>query len=578
MAELRERLDRDQTFLQALQSRVDALTSDFVNRDDPAQRGQIAGDRQKTLAELDRLRKAIEADKRSIPDLEEEARRSGVPAGWLRYGWSVLWSRHQQTSSLGQPSRAASPDRGCSLMARRASDPPILLVEDKDSLRAMLRLALEAQGHDRDRSARSARGRCRRFVRRAPGVVLVGPAAAGGRRLRRAARGQGTRPRLPVIVMTAYGSIQDAVAAMKEGALDFLAKPVDPDHLLLLVERALAQRRLPPKHPAQGRARARRGAPQIIGEDPRLKQVLTRCIARRPPTPPCCIEGESGTGKELFARALHALSPRADGPFVAINCAAIPETLLETELFGHEKGAFTGASPRKPGKFELAHRGTLFLDEIGDLPLALQAKILRALEEKQFERVGGTALASRRRAHGGGHEPEPEGSGGGAAVSRRPVLPPVGLSDHRCRRCATARATFRCWRRYFVDRFCRDLKKKPLSAGAVGDRELWQLRLARQRARAAELHRTCGDPVGRRRHSAAPPESSSLLHAAPATVSGSGKPVERYRSLGHARRRVTARRGRGGAPQVRPGAHDAAGNAASGRGVLQMHYKAVRHS
>jgi transcriptional regulator with PAS, ATPase and Fis domain len=104
------------------------------------------------------------------------------------------------------------------------------------------------------------------------------------------------------------------------------------------------------------------------------------------------LEGESGTGKELFARALHMLSPRADGPFVAINCAAIPENLLETELFGYEKGAFTGAGARKPGKFELAHRGTLFLDEIGDLPLNLQAKILRALEEKRFERVGGTAL------------------------------------------------------------------------------------------------------------------------------------------------------------------------------------------
>jgi two-component system response regulator HydG len=102
------------------------------------------------------------------------------------------------------------------------------------------------------------------------------------------------------------------------------------------------------------------------------------------------LEGESGTGKELFARALHAFSPRADGPFVAINCAAIPDNLLETELFGHEKGAFTGASARKPGRFELAHRGTLFLDEIGELPLALQAKILRALEEKRFERVGGT--------------------------------------------------------------------------------------------------------------------------------------------------------------------------------------------
>ena len=142
------------------------------------------------------------------------------------------------------------------------------------------------------------------------------------------------------------------------------------------------------------------------------------------------LEGESGTGKELFARALHALSPRADGPFVAINCAAIPENLLETELFGHEKGAFTGATARKPGKFELAHRGTLFLDEIGDLPLALQAKILRALEEKRFERVGGTAplqvdvrvvAATNRNLQGGGR---------GAAVPRGSVLPAVGVSDH----------------------------------------------------------------------------------------------------------------------------------------------------
>ena len=200
-------------------------------------------------------------------------------------------------------------------------------------------------------------------------------------------------PELPVIVMTAFGSIQDAVAAMKEGALDFLAKPVDPDHLLLLVERALAQRRLATENILLKEELAqRRGAPQIVGEDPAAEAgVGRRCIARRRTDTTVLLEGESGTGKELFARALHALSPRADGPFVAINCAAIPETLLETELFGHEKGAFTGAAARKPGKFELAHRGTLFLDEIGELPLALQAKILRALEEKRFERVGGTA-------------------------------------------------------------------------------------------------------------------------------------------------------------------------------------------
>jgi transcriptional regulator with PAS, ATPase and Fis domain len=134
----------------------------------------------------------------------------------------------------------------------------------------------------------------------------------------------------------------------------------------------------------------RRGAPRIIGEDPKLQQVSQQLHRAAGTDTTVLLEGESGTGKELFARALHALSTRADGPFVAINCAAIPDTLLETELFGHEKGAFTGAAARKPGRFELAHRGTLFLDEIGDLPIGLQAKILRALEEKRFERVGGT--------------------------------------------------------------------------------------------------------------------------------------------------------------------------------------------
>jgi DNA-binding NtrC family response regulator len=193
--------------------------------------------------------------------------------------------------------------------------------------------------------------------------------------------------------MTAFGSIQDAVAAMKQGALDFLAKPVDPDHLLLMVERALAQRRLAHENVLlREELAARRGAPQIVGEDPKLKQVIASIQRAAATDTTVLLEGESGTGKELFARTLHALSQRADGPFVAINCAAIPETLLETELFGYEKGAFTGAGARKPGKFELAHRGTLFLDEIGDLHLPLQAKILRALEEKRFERVGGTAV------------------------------------------------------------------------------------------------------------------------------------------------------------------------------------------
>jgi DNA-binding NtrC family response regulator len=268
---------------------------------------------------------------------------------------------------------------------------PVLLVEDKESLRVMLRRALEAQGHEVLEAQDEAEA-VQHLRQSRPAVVLTDlklPAGDGFGVLRAAKE---LDPELQVVVMTAYASIQDAVTAMKEGAMDFLAKPVDPDHLILMVERAIAQRRMLSEYMLLKEELAeRRGAPRIIGEDPHLRQVSQQLHRAAATDATVLLQGESGTGKELFARALHALSPRADGPFVAINCAAIPETLLETELFGHEKGAFTGASARKPGRFEAAHRGTLFLDEIGELSLALQAKILRALEEKQFERVGGTA-------------------------------------------------------------------------------------------------------------------------------------------------------------------------------------------
>ena len=267
---------------------------------------------------------------------------------------------------------------------------PVLLVEDKDSLRTMLRHALEAQDHAVV-EARDEPEAVEQLRQTRPALVLTDlklPKGDGFGVLRAAKE---LDPELPVVVMTAYASIQDAVTAMKQGATDFLAKPVDPDHLLLIVARAMAQRRMATEYVLlKEELAARRGAPRIIGEDSHLRQVSQQLHRAAATDATVLLQGESGTGKELFARALHALSPRADGPFVAINCAAIPETLLETELFGHEKGAFTGASARKPGRFELAHRGTLFLDEIGDLPLALQAKILRALEEKQFERIGGT--------------------------------------------------------------------------------------------------------------------------------------------------------------------------------------------
>jgi len=274
---------------------------------------------------------------------------------------------------------------------RPPADPPILLVEDKDSLRTMLRLALEAQGHTVIEACDQAAA-VAALQTTHPAIVLSDlrlPDGDGFGVLRAAKE---IDPELPVLIMTAFANVPDAVVAMKEGALDFLAKPVDPDYLLLVVARALATRRMAAENILlKEELAARRGAPRIVGDDPRLKQVSLALHRAAATDLTVLLEGESGTGKELFARALHALSPRADGPFVAINCAAIPENLLETELFGYEKGAFTGAVARKLGKFEVAHRGTLFLDEIGDLPLTLQPKILRSLEDKSFERVGGTA-------------------------------------------------------------------------------------------------------------------------------------------------------------------------------------------
>jgi DNA-binding NtrC family response regulator len=255
----------------------------------------------------------------------------------------------------------------------------------------MLRHALEGQGHD-VLEARDEPEAIQHMRQSRPAVVLTDLKLPSGDGLGVLRAAKELDPELQVVVMTAYGSIQDAVTAIREGAMDFVAKPIDPDHLVLMVARAIAQRRMLSDYMLLKEELAeRRGAPRIIGEDPQLKQVSQQLHRAADTDATVLLQGESGTGKELFARTLHALSPRAEGPFVAINCAAIPETLLETELFGHEKGAFTGATTRKPGRFEMAHRGTLFLDEIGDLPLGLQAKILRALEEKRFERVGGTS-------------------------------------------------------------------------------------------------------------------------------------------------------------------------------------------
>ena len=348
---------------------------------------------------------------------------------------------------------------------------PVLLVEDKDSLRAMLRHALEEQGHA-VLEARDEAEAIQQLRQSRPAVVLTDlklPSGDGMGVLRAAKE---LDPELQVVVMTAYGSIQDAVTAMREGAMDFLAKPVDPDHLLLMVERAIAQRRMLADYILLKEEMAeRRGAPRIIGEDAHLRHVLQQLHRASGTDATVLLEGESGTGKELFARGLHALSPRADAPFVAINCAAIPDTLLETELFGYEKGAFTGAAARKPGRFEMAHRGTLFLDEIGDLPLALQAKILRALEEKRFERVGGTqslhvdvrvVAATNRNLK----QRVAERQFREDLYFRLSVFP-IQIPPLRERANDVLILA-----RHFVDRFCRDMNKKPLALSPAAIDEL----------------------------------------------------------------------------------------------------------
>jgi DNA-binding NtrC family response regulator len=197
-------------------------------------------------------------------------------------------------------------------------------------------------------------------------------------------------PETPIIVLTAYGSIQTAVEAVKLGAQDYLTKPLkNPEELRRVVARVLGEKDLRTQNLAHRVEAETLFPPDIVAESPAMRQVLSLAVQVAPQPTTVLLTGESGTGKEVVARLIHRSSPRAGGPFVAVNCAALTDTLLESELFGHEKGAFTGAIQTKRGRFELAHGGTLFLDEIGEMSVDLQSKLLRVLQERQFERVGG---------------------------------------------------------------------------------------------------------------------------------------------------------------------------------------------
>ena len=264
----------------------------------------------------------------------------------------------------------------------------ILVVDDESNLRKVLAGLLRREGYEVDTAEDGAEAWDMLVDDDYAAVVtdLRMPNLDGMSLLKRIAQ---RSPELPVIIVTAHGTIDTAVEAVKLGAFDFITKPFDQQELAKVVAKAVTTRRLSVSETTSLPAREGQGRFGIIGQSPPMQRVfeIVEKVAATPST--VLITGESGTGKELIAKAVHEQSPRAAKPFIKVNCAAIPDTLIESELFGYEKGAFTGAVTSKPGRFELAHTGTLFLDEIGEISTEMQVKLLRAVQESEFERVGG---------------------------------------------------------------------------------------------------------------------------------------------------------------------------------------------
>ncbi|HSB80056.1 MAG TPA: sigma-54 dependent transcriptional regulator [Candidatus Methylomirabilis sp.] len=266
--------------------------------------------------------------------------------------------------------------------------PLVLVVDDDPTARRMLDVRMRALGCQ---VAMAATGQeaLTAIARDLPAVILLDlqMPQMDGMDVLRALNREGMD--VPTIVITAHGTIDTAVEAMKEGAVDFILKPFDPQYLEIAVRRALERRQLLDSNRLFRDALAARSA-NILGEGPLIQAAVQTAQKAAGTNSTVLLLGESGTGKEVFAHTIHQWSPRRDKPFVVVNCVALSEHLLESELFGHEKGAFTGAHQAKKGKFEAANGGTVFLDEIGDMPLSLQTKLLRVLQDHEFERVGGS--------------------------------------------------------------------------------------------------------------------------------------------------------------------------------------------
>jgi len=265
----------------------------------------------------------------------------------------------------------------------------ILIADDEETARNSLGQILTDDGYQVCLAA-DGKEALRLVAQESPDVLLTDlrmPGMDGQEVLSRVRQGY---PEVAVVVMTAHGTIRSAVRSLRDGAEDYLTKPIDVEELEHLLERLLKRKRLADEtRMLRERLDDKYRFENIIGRSPEMLEVFRLVEQVAPSQASCLVTGESGTGKELIAQALHQRSPRRDAPFVKVSCAALPETLLESELFGHERGSFTGAISRRSGRFEVAAGGTVFLDEIGDVPLGMQVKLLRFLQERQFERIGG---------------------------------------------------------------------------------------------------------------------------------------------------------------------------------------------
>ena len=304
----------------------------------------------------------------------------------------------------------------------------ILIIDDDAALGRSLQIQLQSEGHEVSTRHTAADG-LEALESIQPELVLLDLNLPDMSGLDVLTRCQEFQHQLPVVVITARQEMSLAISAMRNGAFDYLRKPFDLDDVLVILEKAARSSPADCGKVLAGQLEESRDALEIIGADRQIMELIKQIGLLSRSRVNLLIEGESGTGKELVARALH-MGTSPEKPFVAVNCSAVVSTLFESELFGHEKGSFTGAQERKIGKMEYAGEGTLFLDEIGDMPLDLQAKLLRVLQQREFERVGGLERDPLPGPGGGRHQPESGGADPAESVSGGLVLPAIRHPAH----------------------------------------------------------------------------------------------------------------------------------------------------